>query len=151
MLATGAGVILGTAGYMSPEQAKGLPADHRSDIFSFGILLYEMVTARSPFRGETATDLLASILARDPELGALDPHVHPRLLELVKRCLEKDPKRRWQAIADVRLELEASPPLRGSKRPPVSTTRGARDGSRCSPRQRPRCRSSSGSRPRSSW
>jgi Tol biopolymer transport system component len=101
-----AGVILGTAAYMSPEQARGMTGDHRSDIFSFGVVLYEMLTGRQPFQGETISDVLAAVLARDPDLTALPPVVAPRLIELVKRCLEKHPKRRWQAIGDVRHELE---------------------------------------------
>jgi eukaryotic-like serine/threonine-protein kinase len=106
LMATQMGVILGTAAYMSPEQAKGLPADHRSDVFSFGVVLYEMLTGRQPFHGETAPDVLASVLARDPDLAVFPPTLHPRLVELVKRCLDKQPKRRWQAIGDVRAELE---------------------------------------------
>ena len=72
-LATEAGIILGTAAYMSPEQAKGLPADQRSDIFSFGVVLFEMLTGRRPFQGETAAEVLASVIVRDPELASL-PH-----------------------------------------------------------------------------
>jgi serine/threonine protein kinase/Tol biopolymer transport system component len=106
-LGTQAGIILGTASYMSPEQARGYTADHRSDIFSFGVVLYEMLTGRQPFPGETISDVLASVLARDPDLGALPADLSPRLIELVKRCLEKNPKKRWQAIGDVRYELEA--------------------------------------------
>ena len=104
--ATMAGVILGTAAYMSPEQARGMAADHRSDIFSFGVVLYEMLSRRQPFQGETISDVLASVLAREPDLSSLPPDLSPRLSELVKRCLEKQPKRRWQAIGDVRHELE---------------------------------------------
>ena len=103
---TEVGVILGTASYMSPEQARGLPADHRSDIFSFGVVLYEMLTGRQPFQGDTVSDVLASVLAREPDLSSLPPDLAPRLSELLKRCLEKHPKRRWQAIGDVRHELE---------------------------------------------
>ena len=66
MTATNAGIILGTAAYMSPEQAKGFAADHRSDVFSFGVVLYEMLTGRQPFQGETAPDVLASVLIREP-------------------------------------------------------------------------------------
>jgi serine/threonine-protein kinase len=107
MLATEAGVILGTPAYMSPEQAKGLPADHRSDVFSFGIVLFELLTGRQPFQGETAPDTMASILAREADLAALPPGLNPRLVELLKRCLEKQPRKRWQAIGDLRVELES--------------------------------------------
>ena len=107
MMATQAGSILGTAAYMSPEQAKGLPADHRSDVFSFGTVLFEMLTGRQPFPGDTAPDVLASVLVRDPNLESLPPGLNPRLRDLVRRCLEKAPKRRWQAIGDVRAEIEA--------------------------------------------
>jgi len=107
MMATQAGVILGTAAYMSPEQAKGLPADHRSDVFSFGCVLYEMLTGRQPFQGETVPDVMASVLARDPDLNALPPNLNPRLPDLLKRCLDKHPKRRWQAVGDLRAEIEA--------------------------------------------
>ncbi len=106
MLATQAGVILGTAAYMSPEQAKGLPADHRSDVFSFGSVLYEMLSGRQPFQGDTAPDMLASVLAREADLTALPPNLNPRLVELLRRCLEKHPRRRWQAIGDLRAEIE---------------------------------------------
>jgi serine/threonine-protein kinase len=101
------GVILGTAAYMSPEQVKGFPADHRSDIFSFGVVLYEMLTGRRPFLGETMADVLASVVVREPSLETLPADVHPHLIDLLKRCLEKSPRKRWQAIGDVRLELEA--------------------------------------------
>jgi serine/threonine-protein kinase len=107
LMATQAGMILGTAAYMSPEQAKGLPADHRSDIFSFGSVLYEMLTSRHPFQGDTVPDILASVLAREADLVALPPNLHPRLADLLRRCLEKNPKRRWQAVGDVRSELES--------------------------------------------
>ena len=103
-------MILGTAAYMSPEQAKGLPADHRSDVFSFGCVLYEMLTGRQPFQGDTAPDVLASVLARDPDLTTLPGNLNPRVHELVRRCLEKQPKRRWQAMGDLRAELEESRP-----------------------------------------
>ena len=107
MMATQAGLILGTAAYMSPEQAKGFPADHRSDIFSFGTVLFEMLSGRQPFQGDTAPDVLASVLVRDPDATRLPSDLNPRLIDLVKRCLEKNPRKRWQAIGDVRAELES--------------------------------------------
>jgi len=97
-MGTQAGVILGTASYMSPEQARGQSGDHRSDVCSFGVVLYEMLTGRPPFQGGTVSDVLASVLAREPDLASLPPDLAPRLSELVKRCLEKHPRRRWQAM-----------------------------------------------------
>src|SRR5947209_1651895 len=98
MAATQAGVILGTAAYMSPEQAKGLQADARSDVFSFGCVLYEMLAGRQAFQFDTTTEVLAAILMRDPDLSALPSNLNPRITELLRRCLEKNPKRRWQAV-----------------------------------------------------
>ena len=106
LMATEAGMILGTAAYMSPEQAKGSPADHRSDVFSFGSVLYEMLTGRSPFKGDTAPEILASVLIREVDFTALPPDLNPRLYELLKRCLDKNPKQRWQAVGDLRVEIE---------------------------------------------
>ena len=106
-VATRAGVILGTAAYMSPEQAKGFQVDHRSDVFSFGVVLLEMLTGRRPFQGDTAAEILASVLKSEVDFSALPENLNPRLLELLQRCLEKHPKKRWQAIGDVRAELEA--------------------------------------------
>jgi serine/threonine-protein kinase len=104
---TYAGVVLGTAPYMSPEQAKGQDADQRTDVFAFGCVLFEMLTGRRSFQGETVTDAIASVLARDPDMTTLPAGIHPRLHEILRRCLEKDQKRRWQAIGDLRVELEA--------------------------------------------
>src|SRR5215510_8356081 len=101
------GVVLGTAGYMSPEQAKGHSADQRSDIFSFGCVLYEMLTGRQTFHAETVTETLAAILMREPDLNALPVNLHPRIEELIRRCLAKNRKERWHAVADVRLEIAA--------------------------------------------
>ena len=106
LMATQAGMILGTAAYMSPEQAKGFPADQRSDVFSFGCVLYEMLTGRQAFQGDTAPDILASVLVREPDLTALPPNLNPRLPDLLRRCLEKNPKKRWQAVGDLRAEIE---------------------------------------------
>jgi eukaryotic-like serine/threonine-protein kinase len=126
MMASQAGIILGTAAYMSPEQAKGFPADHRSDVFSFGSMLFEMLTGRQPFGGDTAPEILASVLVREADFSRLPPDVDPRIAELIRRCLQKHPKRRWQAIGDVRAELEAiaaAPPA-----PPRQTDSALRRG-----------------------
>jgi serine/threonine-protein kinase len=103
---TGHGVILGTAAYMSPEQAKGLDVDHRSDIFSFGVVLHEMLTGRRAFHGETGAEVLASVLVKEPDLDELSRNVPVSVQDLIRRCLQKNPKKRWQAIGDVRLVLE---------------------------------------------
>ena len=128
-MATAQGVILGTAAYMTPEQARGAPADHRSDIFSFGIVLYEMLTGRHPFPGDTVSDVLASVLAREPDLAALPRDVSPRLLDLVRRCLDKHPRRRWQAIGDVRHELEVIAANPRATAAPVAQTVAEPEGS----------------------
>ena len=101
------GVVLGTAGYMSPEQAKGFAADHRSDIFSLGCTLYELLSGRRAFEGDTASEVLASVLKTEPNLTKLPARLHPRVVDLLRRCLEKNPKKRWHSAADVRLELDA--------------------------------------------
>jgi len=100
------GMIIGTAAYMSPEQAKGFEVDARSDTFSFGSVLYEMLTGRQAFQGDTAAEVLASVLVREPDFGFLPPNLNSRIRELVQRCLQKNPKRRWQADGDLHAELE---------------------------------------------
>jgi Tol biopolymer transport system component/tRNA A-37 threonylcarbamoyl transferase component Bud32 len=104
--ATEAGRIVGTAAYMSPEQARGQPIDKRTDIWAFGCVLYEMLTGRRAFPGATATDTLAAIIEREPDWSALPPATPPAVSRLLRRCLEKDPKRRLHDIADARIELE---------------------------------------------
>jgi len=106
MAATARGMILGTAAYMSPEQARGFAVDSRTDVWAFGCVLFEMLSGRLAFQGETVSDILASVLARDPDLAAIHDRVNPRVEELVQHCLEKEPKRRWQAIGDVRMGIE---------------------------------------------
>jgi len=104
--ATSAGLILGTAGYMSPEQARGKPVDGRTDIWSFGCVLYEMLTARQVFEtGETVSDAVASILTREPDWSALPDNLPSAIRRLLRRCLEKDPDRRLHHVADARLEI----------------------------------------------
>ena len=100
------GVIAGTAAYMSPEQARGKAVDKRTDIWAFGCVLYEMLTARPAFRGETVSDTIAAILEREPDWSALPAQTPPSIRRLLQRCLEKDPKRRLRDIGDARLEIE---------------------------------------------
>jgi Tol biopolymer transport system component len=103
---TRAGMILGTAAYMSPEQARGRAVDRRADIWAFGAVLWEMLTGTALFAGETITDVLAAVLTRDPDWSALPPSTPPRLAALLRRCLERDPRRRLQAMGEARLALE---------------------------------------------
>ncbi|MBL9148465.1 MAG: protein kinase [Phycisphaerae bacterium] len=100
------GVIMGTAGYMSPEQARGKSVDKRSDIFSFGCVLYEMLTGAQPFTGETVTDLIGAVLYSDPEWRSLPPNTPPRVRELLATCLAKERRQRLHDIADARLALD---------------------------------------------
>jgi eukaryotic-like serine/threonine-protein kinase len=103
---TRAGVVLGTAAYMSPEQARGKPLDKRSDIWSFGCVLYELLAGRKAFPGETITDCMAAVLGREPGWEALPESTPPQLRTLLRRCLRKDPQRRLRDIGDARIELE---------------------------------------------
>jgi serine/threonine-protein kinase len=104
--ATQAGVILGTAAYMSPEQSRGQETDRRTDVWALGCVLYEMLTGRGTFHAATASDCIARILEREPDWEALPADTPPAVRRLVRRCLEKDPRRRWHDVADVRIELE---------------------------------------------
>jgi Tol biopolymer transport system component len=103
---TASGTILGTAAYMSPEQARGKALDRRTDIFSFGCVLYECLTGRQAFRGETISDTLAAILKSEPDWEAFPPETPTRLRDLLRRCLRKDPRQRLHDIADARIEIE---------------------------------------------
>ena len=102
MAATQAGIILGTAAYMSPEQARGKTVDKRADIWSFGVVLYEMVTSKNLFAGEDLTDTLASVVKVDPDISDAPSELHP----LLKKCLEKDPRKRLRDISGVDLLLD---------------------------------------------
>jgi serine/threonine protein kinase len=96
---TQAGMVLGTIGYMAPEQVRGLAVDHRSDIFAFGAILYEMLSGHRAFRGDTSADVMSVILSRDPpDLPAADRRIAPSLVRIVDRCLEKD-QHRWRRIS----------------------------------------------------
>src|SRR5262245_2483778 len=105
---TAAGVVLGTMGYLSPEQARGLAADHRSDIFALGAVLYEMLAGRRAFSGNTAADTISAILKEDPlDLPLADRHIPPALVRIIHRCLEKSPSARFQSAGDLGFALEA--------------------------------------------
>jgi Tol biopolymer transport system component len=106
MAATMAGVILGTAAYMSPEQARGKVADRRSDIWSFGVVLFEMLVRKQVFGGETISDTLAGVIKDDPDWSLLPVDTPPPVMDLLIRCLQKDPRRRLQSIGDARIVLE---------------------------------------------
>jgi serine/threonine protein kinase/tetratricopeptide (TPR) repeat protein len=126
--ATGVGVLLGTAAYMSPEQARGKPVDRRTDVWSFGCVLYECLTARLAFAGETVSDLIARILEREPDWSALPVAAPARVRDLLKRCLQKDAADRPRDIGDLRLELTAIAAESGSHSgiTPASAVGGAR-------------------------
>src|ERR1700676_3201323 len=103
MAATQAGMILGTAGYMSPEQARGKPVDKRADIWAFGVVLYEMLTGQRLFQGEEVSHTMAAVIMQEPNLDAVPIQVR----KLLRRCLEKDPKKRLRDISGVELLLES--------------------------------------------
>jgi serine/threonine-protein kinase len=105
---THTGVILGTAAYMSPEQARGRSVDARADIWAFGAVLYEMLSGRPAFRGESVADTLAAIVKEEPDWAALPDDVAPGLAWILRKCLEKDPKQRLRDIHDVRLGLDGA-------------------------------------------
>jgi len=105
MQSNAAGSILGTAAYMSPEQAKGKAPDRRADIWAFGCVLFEMLTGKHAFQGETVTEILAAVIRDEPD-GSLLPAMPQRLRELLARCLQREPRRRLQAIGDARIAIE---------------------------------------------
>ena len=103
---TGSGMVMGTAGYMSPEQARGKDVDGRSDIFSLGALIYELVAHRKPFEGETSSDILASILKADPPpLSRPAPETPTELVRIVTKALRKDREERYQVVKDLLIDL----------------------------------------------
>jgi Tol biopolymer transport system component len=121
--ATQSGVILGTAAYMAPEQARGQAVDERTDIWAFGVVTYEMLTGQRPFEGETASDTIAAVLRQEVDWGRLPPQTPGDVKRMLRRCLERNPKNRWQdagdlrlAIADARLGTEAIDDGRGPSR-----------------------------------
>ena len=106
MAATQQGIILGTAAYMSPEQARGDNADQRADVWAFGVVLFEMLTGRGTFDGPTVSDVLAAVLAKEPEWETLPTNLQPRLRALLERCLAKERRNRYGAISDARVDIE---------------------------------------------
>ena len=122
------GMILGTAAYMSPEQARGKPVDKRTDIWAFGCVLYEMLTGCTAFAGDTLSDTIAAILQREPDWSAVPGGTPPHVQRLVERCLEKDVKHRLRDIGDASLELRGPPATGGSEgaRPSVASTNWSR-------------------------
>ena len=106
MQATQQGVILGTAAYMSPEQARGQEVDKRADIWAFGVVLFEMLTGRGTFDGGTVSDVLAGVLAKEPQWNTLPLNLHPRIRLLLERCVEKDSKDRYGDISDARVDVQ---------------------------------------------
>jgi len=101
------GIVLGTAAYMSPEQARGKPSDHRSDVFAFGSVLYEMVTGRAVFRGGSALETMSAVLREEPQWPAPSQPLADGLLGVARRCLEKDASRRFQSARDIAFHIEA--------------------------------------------
>ena len=108
MAATQQGFILGTAAYMSPEQARGETTDNRADIWAFGCVLFEMLTGGKTWTGRTVTDVIAALVAREPDWKRLPPTLHPRVRFLLERCLEKESKDRYHGMDDARLEIQKS-------------------------------------------
>ncbi len=127
---TAFGIILGTAAYMSPEQARGRPVDKRADIWAFGCVLYEMLAGRPAFAGDTTTDILASVVQQEPDWSGLPASLPRPLVSLLRRCLQKNPRERLRDIGDARVDLrigsgahEDPGALRGKPLPPPRQTR----------------------------
>jgi serine/threonine-protein kinase len=110
------GLVIGTAAYMSPEQARGQAVDKRTDIWAFGCVLYEMLAGRPPYAGVTVSDTIAAILERPPDWTALPASIPPGVKRLLERCLDKDSRRRMRDIGDVRVELEDTPSVQAPAR-----------------------------------
>ena len=116
------GVVLGTVGYMSPEQVRGQTADHRSDLFNLGAILYEMLSGKRAFRGETSVETMSAILKEDPpDLTETGRKIAPALERIVRHCLEKNPEERFQSARDVEFDLESMSTISSSSLPAVKT------------------------------
>ena len=114
---------MGTAGYMSPEQVRGEPVDQRSDIFSFGAVLYEALSGRRAFHGDSAIESLNAILKENRRLQRNNYEINPQLEKVVRRCLEKKPERRFHSTHDLSFALEACSAYDSSKTEPLGTYR----------------------------
>ena len=121
---TQAGMIMGTAAYMAPEQARGKTVDRRADIWAFGALLFEMLSGSRAFPGETVSDTLAALLTREPDWTKLPKETPPAVVALLRRCLERDPRERLQSIGEARIVL--SNPSRALHLPAVQPPRRTR-------------------------
>ena len=120
------GVVLGIAGYMAPEQVRGLSADHRADIFAYGVVLYEMLSGERAFRGETAMDTMTAILKEQPpQLPLTDRHIPATLTRVIDRCLEKHPAERFQSARDLAFAVAAFS-IASSDAGPVDSVHGPR-------------------------
>src|SRR5881396_1975186 len=120
------GIILGTAAYMSPEQAKGQEANRTSDVWAFGCVLYEMLTGRAPFEGDTMSELFAGILKAEPDWSRLPAETPEHIRRLLRRCLHKDRRLRLQHIGDALIEIEEPQPQIAAAAPPVVPRRRER-------------------------
>jgi eukaryotic-like serine/threonine-protein kinase len=121
--ATEIGMIIGTAAYMAPEQARGRPVDKRADIWAFGVVLYEMLAGARAFHGEDTSEILATVLKTEPDWGALPADTPASIRRLLRRCLEKDPRKRLSAMADARLEIDEREPSLASAAVPAAPPR----------------------------
>jgi serine/threonine protein kinase len=120
------GMVLGTIGYMSPEQVRGLPVDHRADLFAFGVILYEMLAGRRAFQAPTTADTMTAILKEDPpDLPLSERHIPPALDRIVHRCLEKSPTLRFQTASDLAFALEALSSHTDKREVDAPSSRGA--------------------------
>jgi len=119
------GSFMGTPAYMSPEQARGLSVDKRADIWAFGCVLFELLTGRPPFAGETITDVIAAIIGRDPDWSALPPDTPPHVVRVLRRCLAKHPKQRLRDIGDALADLESTAPPSPARPSPACRARPA--------------------------
>src|SRR5271157_6048249 len=128
---TEAGLVMGTAGYMSPEQVRGMTLDPRSDIFSFGAILYEMLSGKRAFHGDTPADTMSAILKEEPpELSETNRNVSPALERIVQHCLEKNPESRFHSASDIAFDLEHLSGLSGSAARVATTGSGMGSGLR---------------------